>query len=111
MAYLSTFLLNVLSPPTSVILLLVAVAVIIAIRTLFTRDLASNHAPARVQGWASTGSLAFLTSRVEFLDRGKELSRHGQFSFWYGTKHVVAVSGLEARASYLTSRGLDAASG
>ncbi|KAF5022631.1 hypothetical protein F66182_5307 [Fusarium sp. NRRL 66182] len=53
----------------------------------------------------------FSKRRIEYLQQGIERSANGFFSFWYGANHIVAVSGSEARSTFLTARGFDPLSG
>jgi hypothetical protein len=88
------------------------VLVLMAIRPLLYRLNPPSDAPefAKGHGW-SWKAPRFWRSRAEYLQLGKHKSPNRQFSFWYGSNHVVAISGEAARTAYLTSRGLDSLAG
>ena len=89
----------------------VAVAVLVllifmAAKPFFSRLTPPRSAPPFLRT-LKLGAPGFSKRRAEYLRRAS----NGCFSFWYGTNHVVAFSGGDARSTFLTSRGLDPLSG
>lgn len=98
--------------PDRAIACVVTILLVLAVRP-FVSTLKSvpRNAPNPFRGHGWFGSLQFATDREEYLRAGKQESNDGQFSFWYGSNHIVALSGNTARMGYMTARGLDSLSG
>lgn len=88
-----------------------AVLVLMAARPLLYRMNPPSDAPEFAKGYLSWKAPKFWRSRAEYLQLGRDESPTRQFSFWYGSNHVIAISGDAARTTYLTSRGLDSLAG
>ncbi|KAH7032668.1 cytochrome P450 [Microdochium trichocladiopsis] len=67
--------------------------------------------PLYKDGNGILSSHRFITLRAEYLAEGISKSPSGQFSSWYGSNHLVVLSGEVARTSFLTARGLDPTAG
>ena len=81
---------------------------------LFARPCASKNAPKawNVHDWPIVGSaLSFYSRRRDMVLEGLAASQHGNFSFFVGKKHVVAVSGSEGRKMFYESRALNFSAG
>lgn len=90
----------------------VTILLVLAVRPFaLTLKAVPRNAPTPYRGHGWFGSLQFATDREEYLRTGKQESNGGQFSFWYGSNHIVALSGNAARVGYMTARGLDSLSG
>lgn len=87
------------------------VLVLMAVRPLLYRLNPPSDAPDFAKGYLSWNAPKFWRSRAEYLKLGRDESASRQFSFWYGSNHVIAISGEAARTAYLTSRGLDSLAG
>ncbi|KAG8167998.1 hypothetical protein KVR01_003687 [Diaporthe batatas] len=88
------------------------VLVLMAVRPLLYRLNPPSDAPGFAKGHLTSWKAPkFWRSRAEYLQLGRDESPGRQFSFWYGSSHVVAISGEAARTAYLTSRGLDSLAG
>ncbi|KAK5994116.1 Cytochrome P450 monooxygenase -like protein [Cladobotryum mycophilum] len=87
------------------------VLVFLVVKPFISGTRLPKNAPELLQGRSIFDSARFSTSRAEYLRQGKAESKDGQFSFWYGPNHAVALSGQDVRSTYLTARGLDALSG
>ncbi|KAH7123234.1 cytochrome P450 [Dactylonectria estremocensis] len=94
-----------------VIGVLAVIFVLMAIRPLVSRLWIPRDAPQFLKQYYGFRSPTFSYSRAAYLEQGKHQTPDGQFSFWHGANHIVAVSGHTARATYLTSRGLDSLAG
>ncbi|KAF4461258.1 cytochrome P450 6A1 [Fusarium albosuccineum] len=90
---------------------LAVLLLLMAVRPLVPRLSPPKSAPQFLKGYRAFNSPSFTNFRADFLRQGKQQSLGNQFSFWYGSNHVVAVSGESARTTYLTSRGLDSLAG
>lgn len=64
-------------------------------------------APKLVRGWPFLGSLGMWTERVDWHDRHTSASPTGNFSYFIGSKPVVAVSGKQGRKIFFESSKLD----
>ncbi|KAF4970296.1 hypothetical protein FSARC_2616 [Fusarium sarcochroum] len=80
--------------------------VFMAAKPLLGRLNPPRSAPSFLKSFG-LGAPGFSKRRAEYLRQAS----NGYFSFWYGANHVVAVSGADARSTFLTSRGLDPLSG
>lgn len=88
------------------------ILVLMAVRPLLYRLNPPSDAPEFAKGYISSWKAPnFWRSRAEYLKLGRDESPDRQFSFWYGSNHVIAISGEAARTAYLTSRGLDSLAG
>ncbi|KAM7210435.1 Cytochrome P450 [Rhypophila decipiens] len=68
----------------------------------------------RAHDWPVLGSsIAFFARRRDMLLEGRDASAFpgGHFSFFVGSKHVVALSGVEGRQTFFENRGLSLAQG
>ncbi|KAF5010512.1 hypothetical protein FDECE_3329 [Fusarium decemcellulare] len=90
---------------------LAVLLLLMAVRPLIPRLSPPKSAPQFLKKYRAFNSPSFTNFRADFLRQGKQQSLGNQFSFWYGSNHVVAVSGESARTTYLTSRGLDSLAG
>lgn len=84
---------------------------LMAVRPLLSRLSTPRGAPKFIERYLGFSSPSFSKYRADYLQQGRQQSQNGQFSFWYGSNHVVAISGHSARSAYLTSRGLDSLAG
>ncbi|KAH7310821.1 cytochrome P450 [Stachybotrys elegans] len=90
---------------------LVLVTIVLTASPLLPRLSPPKGAPSSLPSFRGVNSPKFYRDRATFLNQGSKQTANGQFSFWYGPNHVVALSGSSARAGYLTTRGLDSVSG
>lgn len=95
--------------------LLLSSAVVFALwHLLFTRPHASKNAPKawNVYDWPVVGSaLSFYSRRRDMVLEGVAASQHGNFSFYVGKKHVIAMSGPDGRKTFYESRALNFSAG
>lgn len=99
--------------PASVLILLLTTTVLLlsgVITSLIRHEALPSGAPVK-KGWPLLGCLDFFSQRNEFLKLGCLRSSNGQFSFYYGAKSIVALSGSAARTAFFTQRGLDLSEG
>lgn len=99
------------SQANNLVATIAAVLVLMAARPFIYRINPSSDAPEFAKGSFSWKAPKFWRSRAEYLQLGRDESPNRQFSFWYGSNHVIAISGDAARTTYLTSRGLDSLAG
>lgn len=99
------------SQPENVFMVLLVLFGLMALSPLMSRRSSPKRAPILSMRAFGFQNPSFSKGRAEYLQTGKRQSQDGQFSFWHGTNHVVAVSGHSSRSSYMTSRGLDPVSG
>ncbi|KAF4963183.1 hypothetical protein FSARC_8761 [Fusarium sarcochroum] len=111
MAIILTSLTAIQGQANNLLVGIATVLIFMAARPLFYRVSPPGSAPQFLKGYKSWKAPTFGSSRAEYLKSGKEKSPDRQFSFWYGPNHVIAISGDEARTTYLTSRGLDSLAG
>ncbi|KAL1302876.1 hypothetical protein AAFC00_003204 [Neodothiora populina] len=63
--------------------------------------------PLLKEDWPIIGTLRFFTGRWDFFQEAIAASNTGSFSFHVGSKHVVGVSGDEARKTFFEAKDLD----
>lgn len=107
------FIHSVLSPPhtwTTGLLVAATTVALLLWRALSPLPI-SDGAPLKLSGWPIVGSLGCLISRSTLMERGKQASPDGNFSFHLESMTIVALSGRSARATYFASRSLDLSEG
>lgn len=62
--------------------------------------------PLIKEDWPIVGTLRFFIARWDFFREGIAHSVSGQFSFHVGSKHVIGLSGDEARKAFFESKEL-----
>lgn len=111
MAIISTSLAAIPSQANNLLAAIAIVLVLMAARPLLYHINPPSDAPELAKGYFSWNAPKFWRSRAEYLELGRDKRPNRQFSFWYGSNHVIAISGDAARTTYLTSRGLDSLAG
>jgi sterol 14-demethylase len=111
MAILLSSLAAIPSQADNLLAAITTVLVLMAARPLLYRISPPKDAPGFAKGYWSWKAPKFWRSRAQYLQLGRDKSPNRQFSFWYGSNHVIAISGDAARTTYLTSRGLDSLAG
>ena len=96
--------------PVSV-LVLVLTTFSIAIYKLASRPSWPVAAPKIEKGWPVLGSLGFWGERLSFLKKGSSTTKTGHFSFYTGSRPVVALFGTEARQTFFSERRLNPSAG
>lgn len=96
---------------STVLILLLGIAAILAIQRLGKVSIAQHDPPTLLVGWPLVGCADFFHRRAEFLVTGCGLSQDGHFCFRYGMHLIVALSGADGRASFFSTRGLDPSAG
>ena len=90
----------------------VAVAILIGARYLFSRSPLPAKAPPTVSdNYPIIGAFAFFTKRWDFFRRAISQSPHGNFSFHLGKWPLIGVSGAEGRKVFFESKQLGFAEG
>ncbi|KAK1978344.1 cytochrome P450 6A1 [Colletotrichum cereale] len=96
--------------PTSIwVLLLTGLAY--AVGALTYRPSFPRNAPRLFKGYPVVGTPRFFSDRGTFLAEGRRLATSGNWSFYFGKKRLVGLSGVDGRRLFFESRDLDFSKG
>ncbi|KXJ96447.1 cytochrome P450 6A1 [Microdochium bolleyi] len=107
MTILSKLVLDAGEVPASVWLLLATASAATLVKLLWRPSIPKN-APKwwRENDWPILGALRFYSARPDFMLNAARHTPGGNFSFYIGKKHLVALTGEEGRKTYFDNKDL-----
>ncbi|OLN96761.1 Obtusifoliol 14-alpha demethylase 1 [Colletotrichum chlorophyti] len=92
--------------PTSIWVLLLT-GLVYAVGALVNRPSFPRNAPRLFKGYPVLGAPRFFTDRGNFLSEGRRLGTSGHWSFYFGKRRIVGLSGDDGRKVFFENRELD----
>ncbi|KAL7621631.1 hypothetical protein AAE478_008957 [Parahypoxylon ruwenzoriense] len=113
MATLIETIFNNTQLPNNTWLLVFSASLAVLYIKIFKRPHFPPNAPKWYKGgdWPILGALPFYSKRAEFFHDAVRHSETGNFSFYVGKKHVVGLSGREARKTFFDSKDFNFSEG